>query len=71
MATLSSLQDAIQDIGSRLRAENDSKIQSATQNNISEKNEFRSVRNTPTLDFTRNRSGSERIPKNCEYIFIS
>lgn len=53
MATLTSLQDRIQGLGSRLQAENDSKTRDVMTNNL-------------TLDFTRERPGSERRPKNCK-----
>ena len=53
MATLSSLHDRLQGLGSRLQAENNSKSRDLMTNNL-------------TLEFNRERPGSERRPKNCK-----
>ncbi|XP_068209008.1 LOW QUALITY PROTEIN: dual specificity mitogen-activated protein kinase kinase hemipterous-like [Palaemon carinicauda] len=50
MATLSSLQDRLQGLGTRLQAENESKSRERMNTNLS-------------LDFSRERAGSERRPK--------
>ena len=69
MATLSSLQDRLQGIGSRLQAEKDSqdRLQGIGSRLQAEKQSL--MTNSLTLDFNRERPGSERRPKNGECLF--
>lgn len=55
MATLSSLQDTLQSLGTRLQAENEAKSRERMTSGF-------------TLDLTRERPGSERRPKPGEWL---